>query len=119
MHLTPVSFGTAQAVDGYGPGFFRIGGQVMRGALLITPWSAQSWGGIADSATPLTLAGQVDLLLLGFGDAIQPVPKPFRQAMEAAGIAVEPMSTPAAARTYNVLLSEGRRVMVALLPVGG
>ena len=34
-----------------------------------------------------------------------------------AGLAVEPMASPAACRTYNVLLSEGRRVAVALLPV--
>lgn len=117
MHLTPVNFGTAQAIDGYGPGFFRIAGQVMRGALLVTPWSAQTWGGMADMALPLTMAGQIDLLLIGFGPSIQPVPQAFRLALEAEGIAVEPMSTPAAARTYNVLLGEGRRVMVALLPM--
>jgi uncharacterized protein len=30
---------------------------------------------------------------------------------------VEPMPTPAACRTFNVLLSEGRRVGLALIPV--
>ncbi len=118
MHLTPVSFGTAQAIDGYGPGFFRLAGQVMRGPLLVTPWSAQSWGGVDDMAAPMAHAGKLDLLLMGFGEAIRPVPAAFRHAMEAAGIAVEPMSSPAACRTYNVLLGEGRLVMVALLPVG-
>jgi uncharacterized protein len=33
------------------------------------------------------------------------------------GLGVEVMSSPAACRTYNVLLSEGRRVALALLPV--
>jgi uncharacterized protein len=37
--------------------------------------------------------------------------------MEAAGMGVEVMSSPAACRTYNVLLSEGRRIAVLLLPV--
>mgnify|MGYP000512897037 CR=1 FL=1 len=35
-----------------------------------------------------------------------------------ASVDVEIMASPSAARTYNVLLSEGRRVAVALLPVG-
>nr|MCU0854979.1 Mth938-like domain-containing protein [Paracoccaceae bacterium] len=33
------------------------------------------------------------------------------------GMGVEAMASPAACRTYNVLLSEGRRVALALLPV--
>jgi len=37
--------------------------------------------------------------------------------LEQAGIGVESMASPAACRTYNVLLSEGRRVAVALIPV--
>ena len=39
------------------------------------------------------------------------------RTLEEAGIGVEVMSSPAACRTYNVLLSEGRRVALALLPV--
>ena len=38
-------------------------------------------------------------------------------ALEALGLGVEVMSSPAACRTYNVLLSEGRRVALALIPV--
>jgi len=51
------------------------------------------------------------------GPAIAPLPRPFREALEEAGIGVEPMSSPAACRTYNVLLGEGRRIAAALLPV--
>ncbi len=45
-------------IEGYGPGFFRIGGQVIHGACLITPWDAGPWGGVADLAAPLALAGK-------------------------------------------------------------
>ena len=38
-------------------------------------------------------------------------------ALREAGIAVEPMASPTAARSYNVTLSEGRRVACALLPL--
>jgi hypothetical protein len=41
----------------------------------------------------------------------------FRAAFEGVGIGVEAMNSPAAARTYNVLLGEGRRIAVCLLPV--
>lgn len=117
MRLTEISYGQAQPVDGYGPGFFRIGGHVLRGACLITPWDAGVWGGLEDTATPLSLVGKIDVLLLGMGADVAHPPKAFRAALEGAGIGVEVMSSPAACRTYNVLLGEGRLIAAALLPV--
>ncbi|MBL9054982.1 MAG: Mth938-like domain-containing protein [Rhodobacteraceae bacterium] len=118
MRLTEISYGSAQPIEGYGPGFFRLGTHVLRGACLITPWDAGPWGGLEDLATPLAMAGRIDVLLLGLGADITPVPRAFREALEAVGIGVEPMNSPAACRTYNVLLGEGRRIAAALLPVG-
>lgn len=118
MRLTEISYGTAQPVEGYGPGFFRVGGHVLRGACLITPWDAGLWGGLEDTAAVLTLAGRIDVLLLGTGGLIAHAPRAFIDALEAGGIGVEAMASPAACRTYNVLLGEGRRVAAALLPVG-
>ena len=117
MRLTEISYGSAQPIEGYGPGFFRLGTHVLRGACLITPWDAGPWGGLDDLATPLAMAGRIDVLLLGLGAEIAPVPRAFREALEAEGIGVEPMNSPAACRTYNVLLGEGRRIAAALLPV--
>lgn len=119
MRLTEITYGQAQPVEGYGPGFFRIGGgHVLRGACLITPWDAGPWGGLDDAATPLALAGRIDVLFLGMGQDVAHPPKAFRAALEEAGIGVEVMSSPAACRTYNVLLAEGRLIAAALLPVG-
>jgi uncharacterized protein len=118
VRLTEISYDAARPVDGYGPGFFRVGGHVLRGACLITPWDAGLWGGLTDWETPLTLVGRIDVLLLGMGAEIAHAPADFRAALEEAGIGVEVMNSPAACRTYNVLLSEGRRVAAALLPVG-
>jgi uncharacterized protein len=117
MHLTEITYDAARPIEGYGPGFFRIAGQVLRGPCLISPWSAGSWGGPEDSATPLALAGRIDVLFVGMGAEIAHVPAGFRSAVEAAGIGVEVMNSPAACRTYNVLLGEARRVAVALIPV--
>ena len=118
MRLTEISYGSALAIESYGPGFFRVGTHVLRGACLITPWDAGPWGGLVDTAAPLALIGRIDVLLLGMGADLAPVPREFRAALEAAGIGVEPMNSPAACRTYNVLLGEGRRIAAALLPVG-
>lgn len=117
MRLTEISYGAARPVEGYGPGFFRIGGHVLRGAALITPWDAGPWGGLEDLEAPLSLQGRIDVLLLGLGAEVAHPPAAFRMALEAAGIGVEAMTSPAACRTYNVLLSEGRRIAAALLPV--
>ncbi len=117
MHLTEISFGTAQPIEGYGPGFLRIAGQVLRGPVLVSPWGAQGWGGWEDTATPLALAGRIDVLLVGTGAAVAHPPAAFRTAVEAAGIGVEPMATPAALRTYNVLLGEARRIALVAIPV--
>lgn len=118
MRLTEITYGTAKAVEGYGPGFFRVAGHVLRGACLITPWDAGPWGGYDDTAAPLSLAGRIDVLFVGTGASVAHVPASFRDTLEAQGIGVEPMASPTACRTYNVLLGEGRRVAVALLPVG-
>ena len=117
MRLTEVTYDSAKAIEGYGPGFFRVAGHVLRGSCLITPWDAGPWGGYDDSASPLSLAGRIDFLIVGTGAAITHVPQPFRLALEEQGIGVEVMASPTACRTYNVLLGEGRRVAVALLPV--
>jgi uncharacterized protein len=117
IRLIEVTYGAALAIESYGPGFFRVGTHVLRGPSLITPWDAGAWGGLSDLAGPLSLVGKIDVLLLGMGRDIAPVPKALREALEAQGVGVEPMKSPAACRTYNVLLGEGRRIAAAVLPV--
>ena len=60
---------------------------------------------------------EIDVLFVGTGDEIAHAPPEFRRKVEELGIGVEVMASPAACRTYNVLLSEGRRIGAALLPV--
>jgi uncharacterized protein len=117
MRLTEITYTEARPIDSYGPGFFRIGGKVLRGPVLITPWDAGAWGGLEDTEAPISYAGRIDVLFLGMGAEIAHAPPAFRAALEGAGIGVEVMNSPAACRTYNVLLSEGRRIAAALLPV--
>ena len=117
MRLNEVTYSDAKPVEGYGPGFFRIGGAVIEGAMLVTPNGASAWAGWEDLDPILALKDQIDVLFVGVGAEIAHIPADFRNAVEAAGIGVEAMATPPACRTYNVLLGEGRRIAAALLPV--
>lgn len=117
MKMNPTQFGGAAAVDGYGPGFFRVGGTVMHGAVLVTASGGAAWGGLDDRAPLMALAGQVDVLFIGMGAEVAHAPADLVAALRDGGVAVESMASPTAARTYNVTLSEGRRVACALLPL--
>lgn len=117
MRLNEIVFNEALPIDGYGPGFFRIGEDRVEGAVIVSPDGVRNWGGYDDTDRLLALAGHVDVLLVGTGPEIAHLPRDLREGLEEAGIGVETMASPAAARTYNVLLAEGRRVAAALLPV--
>lgn len=117
MLINEVQFTDALPVDGYGPGFFRVGGQLHEGAMLLSGMGVSVWGGYDDTAPLLALAGHIDVLFVGTGAEIAHIPADLRNTLEEAGLGVEIMASPAAARTYNVLLSEGRRIAAALLPL--
>ncbi len=118
MRLNEIEFSDTKPFEGYGADFFRIGGEVIQGHVLASPVGIGSWGGLDDDAALLALAEHVDVIFVGMGAEIAHVPVALRKQLEEAGLGVEVMSSPAAARTYNVLLSEGRRVAAALLVVG-
>lgn len=117
MELTEITFSGATPIDGYGPGFFRVAGEVVEGPIVVTIASARGWGGYDDSAPLLDLAEDVDVIFIGTGAETAHIPKGLRHVLEDADIGIEVMSSPTACRTYNVLLSEGRRVALAALPV--
>ncbi len=117
MRFTEVTFDNATPIDGYGPGFFRIGGQVYEGPVLVLPNGVKPWGGFDADQPLLATAAVLDILFIGTGDDTTYLPGALRGKLENAGLNAEPMSTGAACRTFNVLLAEGRRVGAALLPV--
>lgn len=120
MRTTEVDFEGRLPVDGYGPGGFRVAGAVHRGPLALVPEGVVPWNGLPDLGPFLERVAGFDVLLLGLGVEMAPLPAALaeaRAALEAAGAGVEVMATPSACRTYNVLLAEGRRVAAALMPV--
>jgi len=117
MRLNEIVFNDAQPVEGYGPGFFRIGGHVVQGPVMTGPQGTMTWGGLADVAPLLALATEVDVLFVGTGADVAHLPDDLLAQLHDAGVGVEAMASPAACRTYNVLLSEGRRIALAMVPV--
>lgn len=111
-------------IDAYGGGGFRFAGMSHRGSILALPSGIREWavaeapGITAASLGPLLEeAVAVDLLLLGTGLELVPVGEAVRGPLRAAGIGLDVMQTGAAARTYNVLVAENRRVAAALIAV--
>lgn len=113
------------AVEAYGGGGFRVAGQRIDGSLLILDDAARPWppAALAD-LTPADFAevlaasrAAVEFVLLGCGPRVAPAPRPVREALAAAGLGLEVMSTPEASRLYNVLSRDGRRIAAALLAV--
>jgi len=111
-------------LDAFGAGGFRFADMSHRGSILATPsgiriWPVSQFSELtAESLQPvLEEAGTVDFLIIGTGADIAFLPDEIRLRLKEAGVTVEAMATPAAARTYNVLVAEDRRVAAALIAV--
>ncbi len=94
-----------------------MAGVIHQGSVSILPARLLGWGGYEDVDPILQSADQVDILVLGTGAELKPLPDEFQSCLETVGIGVEWMATPAACRTYNLLLAEGRRVAAVLFPI--
>jgi uncharacterized protein len=112
------------SIDAWGGGGFRVAGDWRPGSLLVLDDQPRDWPVKAladlkpeDFAEVLAAGAAVEFILLGTGLVNALPPRPVRDALKAAGVGLEFMSTEAAARTYNVLASEGRRMAAALIAV--
>ncbi|MFP4126666.1 MAG: Mth938-like domain-containing protein [Alphaproteobacteria bacterium] len=122
MEFTPLRAGERLTVEGYGAGTFKVAGGEVAGSMLIRaerfdPWPVDDVRAIGEPGTaPLkALAGEIDVLLVGTGATLVPLAPSVRSELRTAGLGVEIMNTPAACRTYNLLVAEGRRVAAAVV----
>jgi uncharacterized protein len=112
------------AIDAYGRGGFRFAEMSHRGPILALPSGVHRWDVAPDrpfSAADFLLVvaerAEIDVLLIGTGDVPRPLAEDIRWMLRDARIGVDVMTTGAAARTYNIMLGEKRRVAAALLAV--
>ncbi|MGK6313550.1 Mth938-like domain-containing protein [Neorhizobium sp. DT-125] len=111
-------------IDAYGNGGFRFADMSHKGSLLCLPsgihgWDMQEGDPLAVEAFSKVLAeaGEIEVLLVGTGANLKPIPADLKAALKARGIASDPMSTGAAVRTFNIMLAESRAVAAALIAV--
>ena len=127
MKFQPETLGGVNAVSRQEPGRIWLGNMLYEHSLIV-PWvgEVQAWGvqSFADlnaAHFQRLLALDPELVILGSGSRLRFPPPALLRALIERGIGVETMDTPAACRTYNVLVSERRSVVAALLlePPGG
>jgi len=105
-------------------GQVTIGPQRYQRSLILTPervipdWQAQQVSDITEQDLDNILALQAEIILLGTGTRLRIPSAQLRAYVLATGTGLEVMDTSAACRTYNILLSENRRVVAALLITG-
>lgn len=110
------------AIEAYGSGGFRFAGTSHRGSILALPsgiwaWSAREPADVDEVSLTRAIAERdaIDVLLIGTGRDLVPLTHQLQARLRELGIRFDVMGTAAAASTYNVLLSEGRRVAAALI----
>ena len=124
MEISSVIPPGRRMIDGYPPGGFRVAGTLYQGPMLIWPEGEVPWSlsriedlAVADLDPVRRIDPPVEVLLIGCGPRMTLIPAKLRAALRSHGIVTEPMDTGAAARTYNVLAAEGRKVAAALIAV--
>jgi uncharacterized protein len=102
------------------PGRVRIANRWVAGNIIVTANEiVEGWTTIEPNALTLTelspaLAFAPTILLVGTGQDCTLPDVELMAALAARAVGLEIMSTPAACRTFNVLLQEQRRVVAAL-----
>ena len=109
------------AIARHGPDGVRVNGVEHRSSVVV-PWAGEvvawpvaAFEALTEAHFAALAALAPEVVVFGSGARIRfPNPTLLRVLMERR-IGIETMDTPAACRTYNVLLAEGRRVVAALL----
>ncbi|MEX2124167.1 MAG: MTH938/NDUFAF3 family protein [Woeseia sp.] len=103
------------------PGQLRIGNEIVRHNVLLTAdreirtWTIEDIGHLAESDLDALIQAAPEMIVVGTGwKAVFP-PREVLFALARRGIGFETMDTPAACRTFNILVNEGRRAAAALI----
>ena len=121
MKLTDEKTAGAFLVRSYSPGALRVGEEVLhescvlRADRLIRDWRPRSIEELTVADLEVALALEPELIVLGVGERQRFPNIEVMSAVLARGVGCEAMTTDAACRTYNVLVSEDRRVVAALI----
>jgi len=120
LHLEKVSH--LKTFTGHGDGFVSVNDRryeqavVVTASTVATDWTATDFASLTAEHFDYFLPMRPEVLLIGTGKQQQFAHPRLLQKLIEAGIGIEFMNTPAACRTYNILVAEDRKVVVAVLP---
>jgi len=111
-------------VTGYGPDHIDVNRLRHAGALVLTPdgpvqaWAAGRLDQLQAGHFAALLAHEPEVVLIGTGPTQRFLPPAVTLPLAQARIGFEVMDSPAACRTFNILVAEGRRVVAAFVAAG-
>jgi len=111
----------APTLTAHGPGWVAINNEKVESSVVVgsrgerLDWDCRSFDDLEARHFEQLAALGAELIIFGSGQRIR-FPRPaWLRTLMAHRTGVETMDTPAACRTYNILASEGRHVVAALL----
>jgi uncharacterized protein len=122
--ITPTISKNKKIIDAYGNGGFKVASERFEDSIIILPDSVHKFEhSDIESATQkhlepiLSNAEDIEVLIVGCGKATEFLNAEIEKLLRSKKISIEYMDTGAAARTYNILLTEERKVAVVLIAV--
>ncbi|MES2295957.1 MAG: Mth938-like domain-containing protein [Pseudomonadota bacterium] len=121
MKLHPSTTRQFQTVTGYDEHGVEINAQRFAFSLTVLPeraplaWPVAAFDALTEEHFALIEAELPDVVILGTGERQRFVHPRLVAALAARRIGVECMDNKAACRTYNILMGEGRKALLALL----
>ena len=106
---------------GYGEGYVSINHERHERSIVVTPdapvqeWEPDTFESITAAHLEALLALKPEIVILGTGERLRFPPPALTRVLAEARVGFEVMDTKAACRTYNIVMSEGRRVVAAML----
>ena len=119
LHTDPRT--PANVFTGYGEGYVMVNARRIERSLVVLPdrlwtdWSATTFEALTEQDFAALKGLECEVILLGTGSRLRFPHARLLRPLTEAGMGVEVMDAPAACRTYNILMAEGRKVAAALL----
>ena len=122
MKITLDNGNAENRITSYQSGSIHINGEIISHSVIVCPGKIDTWQAVdMDSLTEdhfrKPLEYKPEILILGTGRKQCFPSQPVWRLVAEAGAGFEIMDTAAACRTYNVLMSEDRNVVAALLMI--
>lgn len=112
-----------KVIRAYAPGRINVNDALISRSFILSPdriiedWPPRLFGDITLEHLQVALKLEPEILIIGTGRELQFPEAEIMAHIQRRGIGLEVLDTAAACRTYNVLVSENRNVVAALLMI--